>query len=807
MWNKGIGPEDEDAAARATELLNRLNGILLDESRKAAPHSCLLHIASGQIYIVVTKIALQSGWQDVISSSAQLFHLLINSEAEGLLDNKLFSRSLLDLVRYTVIGPQHPVDEQTESDLIELLFEIATKIRLDPDILPAWFHPERDRSQARNLQGETRRNQFPLFYVLVQYVHHDGPVGDFARTALLYLTETASKSKSLETWMIESDLAPQMASGLGALYSQLSRHFPPLEATEKSLPILALSDSLSTEGSPKETRESFQQNMKEFLAYLAFWQDTITHCKSPEVADTLLDHFQVLFVQQLLYPSLLESSDVDGGSTAAVIAHLARILTAVDNQILAQRVLRYLLASTNQPREPQKHRPRLSVSRRKSLDHLAALAEAAHAPTPDLFNLHDLVVMSLKSKHSNTVNACLKLLSIILGKHHPSALNGFFRIESLDPSSVDRSIKTFNTCLVKYFDLAGTISTSDTMDDSYEATLVDAKTRLERHSCSIQSAQDGLSLPTVPPTVSTDCKLLEALLAVLERFFANETLTNLLLTEAIISLAACGNIGIHGWFLPLSNNEDASTTVTSVLEQLSDQVRQWRSQFGEWDILLAKRREDLVEEEPVVVSDIRPASPADTKVSEGTSATGTPGRTSQQNSRPSTPRGPPIGSPNFGSIDGALATSPNARTVIQRPLAGSPLRQSYMPPEAVEQYSPIASSPTPAPNYEDLLKTQIQLTPEKHSPQQGQSVSLLTRKLQAERSTSNDSSSVAVVDDGESASGVATPSLRDGGNEENARANVSLSHVLTNAIILQEFVLEVAAVVQVRGTMFGEVDL
>ena len=147
-------------------------------------------------------------------------------------------------------------------------------------------------------------------------------MGDFARTGLLYLSETAAKSKPLETWMIESDLAPQMASGLGALYSRLSRHFPPLEDTEKALPILALSDLPESEGSPRDTREHFQQNMREFLAYLAFWQDTLNHCKSAEVSDTLLDHFQVLFVQQLLYPSLLESSDVDGGSTAAVIAHL-----------------------------------------------------------------------------------------------------------------------------------------------------------------------------------------------------------------------------------------------------------------------------------------------------------------------------------------------------------------------------------------------------------------------------------------------------------------------------------------------------
>ena len=160
---------------------------------------------------------------EIIGLSAQLFHVLINGEAEGLLETKLFTRALLDLVCYATIGGQVIVEERLQTDLVELLFEIATKIRSDPDILPAWFFPERETARGRNRADESRRSQFPLFYVLVQYVHHDGPVGDFARTALLYLTETASKFKPLETWMIESDLAPQMASGLGALYSRLSR--------------------------------------------------------------------------------------------------------------------------------------------------------------------------------------------------------------------------------------------------------------------------------------------------------------------------------------------------------------------------------------------------------------------------------------------------------------------------------------------------------------------------------------------------------------------------------------------------------
>lgn len=41
-------------------------------------------------------------------------------------------------------------------------------------------------------------------------------------------------------------------------------------------------------------------NVESFISYLLFWQDTVEHCQSKEVNDTLLDHFEVLFLQQLL---------------------------------------------------------------------------------------------------------------------------------------------------------------------------------------------------------------------------------------------------------------------------------------------------------------------------------------------------------------------------------------------------------------------------------------------------------------------------------------------------------------------------
>lgn len=143
------------------------------------------------------------------------------------MDNRLFARALVDLVRRA----ERPSDE-IEGRLVELLFGIANNIRLQPVILPAWFVPrvtpvsqdsESQTPSGTEFAGATRKDEFPLFYLLVDYVHSEGRAGDFARTGLLYLIETASRSKNLERWLIESDLATLMATGLGALYSQLGQ--------------------------------------------------------------------------------------------------------------------------------------------------------------------------------------------------------------------------------------------------------------------------------------------------------------------------------------------------------------------------------------------------------------------------------------------------------------------------------------------------------------------------------------------------------------------------------------------------------
>lgn len=112
---------------------------------------------------------------------------------------------------------------------MELMFGIAAKIRLEPDLLPIWFMSEEQAASNAAPLGDPKR--FPLCYQFISRVYNEGRAGDFARTGLLYIFESVTHSPELQRWIIESDLPTLMASGLGALYSQLSRSVARVQAS------------------------------------------------------------------------------------------------------------------------------------------------------------------------------------------------------------------------------------------------------------------------------------------------------------------------------------------------------------------------------------------------------------------------------------------------------------------------------------------------------------------------------------------------------------------------------------------------
>lgn len=149
------------------------------------------------------------------------FGALVDNDEENLLGDERFAEALMSFAD-AVSGPRGvPSGSHTEGEILELMFGIAAKIRLEPDLLPIWFMSEEQAVSIDATLGDQKR--FPLCYQFISRVYNEGRAGDFARTGLLYIFESVTHSPELQRWIIESDLPTLMASGLGALYSQLSR--------------------------------------------------------------------------------------------------------------------------------------------------------------------------------------------------------------------------------------------------------------------------------------------------------------------------------------------------------------------------------------------------------------------------------------------------------------------------------------------------------------------------------------------------------------------------------------------------------
>lgn len=318
MWQhtvqKSTSLHNDQAALESVRLsIQRLTTILHDESRSPAPHLSLSFASSNQLYLNVSRIASSAYNEPVIREAVAFFGALIDSEEEEFIENERFAQCLMNFVDRISGTSNVFVGAETEVEIVELLFGIAAKIRLQPEILPVWFRQRTTQSlvlqkekekEIQGFAGITQKEDFPLCYQLIDHVHHGGRIGDFARTGLLYVFESASKSDELEQWLVESDIPTLMASGLGALYSQMSRKLSILHPKLDMPIVLLLSDYPDVAPAPDAESifsAEFTTHMATFLSYLQFWQDVLEHCNSIDVTQTLLDHFQVLFLQQLLF--------------------------------------------------------------------------------------------------------------------------------------------------------------------------------------------------------------------------------------------------------------------------------------------------------------------------------------------------------------------------------------------------------------------------------------------------------------------------------------------------------------------------
>lgn len=413
----------------------------------------------------------------------------------------------------------------------------------------------------------------------------------------------------------------------------------------------------------------------------------------------------------------------------------------------------------------------MSASRRKSLDVLAALASEAAQPSPSLFNLRDLALLGLRSSNRQTVLATLRLLNVVLQRHHPFARALIHTVPS-QPAR-QRSVGAFNAELEHLLGLGTSLIVEPTLNESFENYVADAVWVLESRLClpvSMDETEDEIPLPL---QLQQDDPIIQALLVCVENFFTNSVIVNLALTGVLMSLASSHLFSLDGWILvdPVQYAQEESSddtdhihrsyqtptwptsanpTLTSALEKLVTQVRQWQRELPDFDVLVAARRELLHQED-------RPQTP-------------------DRSREPSAPPVPASGDRSRPSYPG----SPDPSAPVSR--GRSPQSQAI-------------SSPPMAPS---LMGGELSVRP---LESRGSSTSRIAA-MEALRQRLATPFPTAATEQPVTESPDETTTTEDAEVENPPVA--TLGHVLTNVVILYEFLLELSSVVQARGSLFEE---
>ncbi|KAL1412923.1 hypothetical protein Q8F55_000672 [Vanrija albida] len=321
--------------------------------------------------------------------------------------------------------------------------------------------------------------EFLLFSYLLRFVHREGRTGDFARAGLLFLFDITflppgeegadnlsltpvgegldplqDARDALAEYILDGDFADVMAAGLGAAYSVLP--------TKLQVPSLAELASVDGEkrspasapptagmiigaGAKKDddserddlipsTDIDVRNQLDTLIKQFGFLQDILYRCSSPTVhadplartvssaqvlgravSDATLDAIQTAFVDNVLYPSILECSSTDG-SAVAVLTYLNVLLGNLEDGAVLHRILDALMDTTIRTAtgSPSQERPRRKTG---AMDYVPATGSAPNYHAEDRFTLRDLILENLQSENAASVAAAMHLVYTLLGDH------------------------------------------------------------------------------------------------------------------------------------------------------------------------------------------------------------------------------------------------------------------------------------------------------------------------------------------------------------------------------------------------------
>jgi hypothetical protein len=603
--------------------------LLVDEEARQEDNTtgvCMEYFLKNDILHYVVNEAEKADYPvDFRGEAIRTIASMVDLLDERFLVHNAVHKPTIKLLRFCVLDDLQ--SELYSDDLVDLMYIICSKIHGFPDLLNIFFHdkqwlttPQKSASTTTSRLGPVEQEhhkpeyEFLLFTYLLRFVHREGRSGDYARTGLLFLMEMATGQ--LGDFIFGSDFATIMAAGLGALYSQLPRKLVVRDEEDMNATPASFLLGQDLDCSPAALRfpvglgaeysnsPDFKYQLDSFLKLLEFCQDVLTRCPNNEICVSLLTSVRTIFLENILYPSVLECSDIDG-SSVAVISYIDLILQIVQQEELAKVVVGFLMATeeediftTDEPeQELAADLENMSVNTKRKAS-VVSISATSH------FTLKDLIFSRLRSKSQTTVIATLKLLKTLLTKHCHFAL-GLLSITP-DTNKQPTVISHHLAEIELYFSLILAIDPShaeDVLACGYGEYLKDVERSMESDWCYQHLKPDNNAAMTatkdIPAKVKrrrsfkygqrfdeeeapqprkikevakkmdmqrhkirASDKLLEILLDLLNHFFTQSSELNLALTGVFSALALCPFRSLEGW---LSFTESSRTVPDDVL--------------------------------------------------------------------------------------------------------------------------------------------------------------------------------------------------------------------------------------------------
>jgi hypothetical protein len=491
-------------------------------------------------------------------------------------------------------------------------------------------------SEQPTLHEAKPEYEFIIFNYLLRFVHREGRIGDFARAGMLFLIDVAMESpdspggkpnstgtlrsltepaaeaaSALADYILEGDFAEVLSAGVAAVYSLLPSklRLVPANVRNPASGLVISMDDQPTLGSEEPTRgistgfsnsQEFCCKVDHFLTILEFIQDVLKHDRRDHrvarnadeysLTNSVLFALRKVFLDNILYPSILESSESDG-SSVAILSYLEACFRTLAPGPLVRFLLDYLLSEGDETDKkahisddrptPSKPPPKATKMRRRKSSAMILLEMEVPAAQsgPDYiksfgrFTLKDLINSNIGSENAQAATAALQLLQTLMHLHCEIAIGHVVVVSLLangspvwwhdaDSGGLEgpKENESPEQCLVyeravsMYRRLAE--RDEDPLDiafsTSYAHYVEDNISELLHQRCYRDQHGVQLHMHCLRP----GDPILRTVVGSLCRFFLHTPQQNLALTGLLVKLALCPHRALNGWLVNEMGEEE-----------------------------------------------------------------------------------------------------------------------------------------------------------------------------------------------------------------------------------------------------------